>query len=414
MRKLFIDYKNLEKAILFVILTELFIQLINAVFMQIQPLYMRSVGMDDGSTADYISYRFLGTLLFALPLGIYIKGKKLKPFFYVAAILIPLTAIINVYAIWNKWHWMIYFSQFMWGAAFCFVQVPVIPFILRNAKKETHTSAISLNYSTWSIGGILSLCTVGTLNFIDPIFFDEKMLLLIISLIGFIGIYFLNKVKIDEKIPQIKNEESKKPYYDWSLILRALIPTIIIAVGAGLTIPFISLFFSSVHGLSTGEFSFLSAAAMFLVAAAALMVPKIKSAFGYQFAVPTTQSFAVLALVLLATTEYYNDLNIAVYIAMGCFLIRQPLMNMAGPMTTEITMNYVGSKNREIVSALTSSIWSGSWFISSRIFKMFRESGYEYVNIFLITAALYIFGVIWYYLLILDYKKREQLGLMED
>jgi len=83
-------------------------------------------------------------------------------------------------------------------------------------------------------------------------------------------------------------------------------------------------------------------------------------------------------------------------------------MNMAQPMTSEIVMNYVGEANREIVSALISAIWSGSWFVSSLIFKELREIGISYANVFLITASLYAIAVVWYYFLILDYERMER------
>ena len=89
-------------------------------------------------------------------------------------------------------------------------------------------------------------------------------------------------------------------------------------------------------------------------------------------------------------------------------------MNMAGPMTSELVMHYTGKKNQEMVSALTAAIWSGSWFISSLIFKLLRSSEWSYVNIFLITAFLYGIGVFWYYYLILDYNKKQKSGLIED
>lgn len=85
-------------------------------------------------------------------------------------------------------------------------------------------------------------------------------------------------------------------------------------------------------------------------------------------------------------------------------------MNMAGPMTSEVVMNYVGTKNREITSALTAAIWSGSWVISGFLVKVMFSKDYPFVNIFLITAALYAFGVLCYYFLILDYIKRENSG----
>jgi uncharacterized membrane protein AbrB (regulator of aidB expression) len=116
----------------------------------------------------------------------------------------------------------------------------------------------------------------------------------------------------------------------------------------------------------------------------------------------------------MATTELYSHFAIAVSIAVGCYLLRQPLMNMAGPMTSEIAMKFVGKKNQEITSALMAAVWSGSWFISTRfIFGSLRKSGYPYVDIFLITAALYTVGILLYVLLIRAYNKKEKAGLIE-
>ena len=85
-------------------------------------------------------------------------------------------------------------------------------------------------------------------------------------------------------------------------------------------------------------------------------------------------------------------------------------MNMAAPMTSELTMNYVGKKNQEMLSAIMAAIWSGSWFFSSQIFRYLKSEGLPYAYIFYITAALYAFGVFMYYLLIRDYEKRRKLG----
>ena len=74
-------------------------------------------------------------------------------------------------------------------------------------------------------------------------------------------------------------------------------------------------------------------------------------------------------------------------IAIVCYLLRQPLMNMAGPMTTELVMSYVGKNNREMTSALTSAIWSGSWALSGFMVTIMFGFGFQFVNIFLITSA---------------------------
>ena len=133
-----------------------------------------------------------------------------------------------------------------------------------------------------------------------------------------------------------------------------------------------------------------------------------KDILGFKKGITLTQSIAVLALVALATTEFFVEYWWALPLAILCFWIRTPLMNMAAPMTSELTMNYVGKGNQEILSAITAAIWSGSWYFSSQIFRFLKSMDMPYAYIFYITAALYAFGVFTYYLLILDYERRVE------
>jgi predicted MFS family arabinose efflux permease len=409
------DYKKLKSAIMNVIVAEFFIQLVNTTFMLILPLYMDRKGYSEEEIALFITFRFLGVFALALPIGNIIKGRVMKPFFYLSTILVPLFGLCIVLFIYLKLTMLIYISLLLWGASFTFMQIPITPYILRNEHIENHTSGIALSYSTWSFAGILSGLIIACLDRINPVFFDEEKVLILFSILGFGGVYFMGKVHLKEEIDDRKTSKIKPKIHknDWFLIFKGLVPTLIIATGAGLTIPFISLFFDKVHHMGKGDFSFISAIAAVLVVWGALMVPRIKSNIGYKIAIPTTQALAVVSLVALATTQFYSQYSIAVYIAIVCYLLRQPLMNMAGPMTAELLMNYVGPKNREITSALTAAIWSGSWVISGYMVKIMFSKGYPYVNIFLITAGLYAFGVLMYYFLIVDYGKREKQGLIK-
>jgi len=410
------DYKRLEKPVLNVIISEFFIQLVNATFMNILPLYMTRKGFSDEEIALFITFRFLGVFILALPLGNLIKGKKLMPLFYLSNICVPLFGIAIVLSIAFQLKYLTLISLLLWGASFTFMQIPISPFILRNSKKENHTAGISLSYSAWSFAGISSGIIIAVLDKIHPTLFNEQFILLLFSILGFFGLFFLFQVKnFNEVVVEIQKTKTKSgEKTDWVLIFKALIPTLIIATGAGLTIPFISLFFDKVHHLDKGGFSVLSSIAAVLVAYSAMMVPKIKQKIGYKIAIPTTQSLAVISLVALATTQFYSQYSIAIIIAAGCYLLRQPLMNVAGPMTTELILDYVGEKNREITSALTAAIWSGSWVISGFMVKILFAHKFQFANIFLITSLLYAFGVIMYYLLILDYIKREKQGLIEE
>jgi hypothetical protein len=409
------EYTKLEKQVLNVIIAEFFIQLVNATFMNILPLYMIREGFSNEEIALYITFRFIGVFVLALPIGQLIKGKKLAKFFYLSSVCVPLFGLGIVFAIWFKLKILIFISLLLWGASFTFMQIPISPFILRNSSKANHTAGISLSYSTWSFAGILSGIIIAVLDLIDPNIFSEKNILILFSILGFGGIPFLLKTKFREQVDEDhgEHEKHKTQKADWPLIIKGLVPTLIIATGAGLTIPFISLFFEEVHHLHKGGFSVVSSVAAVLVAYGAMLVPKIKREIGYKIAIPGTQSLAVISLVALATTQFYSQYSIALYIAIACYLLRQPLMNMAGPMTSELVLTYVGRRNREITSALTSAIWSGSWVISGYLVKVMFGLGYTFVNVFLITSALYAFGVVMYYVLILDYIKRENKGLID-
>ena len=171
------EYRRLTPAITNVIIAEFFIQLVNATFMLILPLYMDRKGYSAEEIALFITFRFLGVFLLALPIGNIIKGRVMKPFFYMSSILVPLFGLCIVLCIYLKLTLLIYVSLLLWGASFTFMQIPITPYILRNEIKENHTSGIALSYSTWSFAGIVSGVIIAFLDKINPCYFDEEKIL---------------------------------------------------------------------------------------------------------------------------------------------------------------------------------------------------------------------------------------------
>ena len=195
--------------------------------------------------------------------------------------------------------------------------------------------------------------------------------------------------------------------YDWKIIAAATIPTILMAVGAGFTIPVINLFFLHVHGVESAAFSFWGSLTYLMVAVVMIFIPYLRRRFGYQFAVTFFQSAAVLSLFMMSITEYFAGWEYALTVAIFFYLIRQPLMNCASPMASEVAVYYVGKRNQEILAALGASIWNGSWLFSTSIFAFLRRMEFRYVSIFLITVVFYSISVVWYWWLIRDYEKKR-------
>jgi MFS family permease len=406
LNKIISPYKKIERAVLFMIAAEFFIQLVNAAFMMVLNIYLAKKNYSDPQIADFISWRFLSVMLLAFPLGLYIKGRKIIPFFRISAFGVSLFSILILVSVEQNWNFLIHLFLACWGVSFALMQVLALPFILRNTHEKNQSAAISLSYSTYSFGMIAAGTIIYLLHYFNELVFDEYTSLLVLSAMSILSMFFVLKMGATEHVPTFEGKRKDLGNFDWKLIAMAMTPSLILAVGAGLTIPFINLFFYKVYGMSAETFSIVNAFSSVTVALAALLVPHIKNKYGYKVAITRTQTIAVISLALLAITEFYSNEGWAYFAAVFFFLLRQPLMNMAAPATSELVMNYVGPKNQEIISALTASIWSGSWFLSAIIFRIFRSNGMMYGNVFLITAALYAVGVVWYYFLIKAYHKK--------
>lgn len=413
MAKLIAEYKKLDASVWSMVIAELIIFTINSAFFTIANIFMSKQGLSDPQIADVLSFRFASTLFFAVPFGVFIRKRKLKPFLYIVAVSFPLAIFLFVQAVAGQIVWLLYITCVAMGLSDSTIRIVTISYILRNVKPENHTAGISLNSACWAASLISSGLFVAISHAINPVFFDEKMILTVLSLFGFVSLFFVANISKDfvDATSEKAQSFSIQKDYKWKRIIVASMPTTLIAIGAGLTIPYVNLFFFHSFGVDSSQFATLMMFVACLVVGSILLVPKIKERFGYR-AITYTQTLAVLVLFCMATSDFYQHLSWMIFVAVICFILRQPLMNLAGPMTSEMTMYYVGKESQELMASLTSTIWSGSWFISAIIFRNLRAADYSYGGIFYITVALYVLGITAYHFLILDFEKKKLEGVI--
>ena len=419
LRNLFRSYWDLPRMIHMLIMLEFTLSLIHVAFILVLNIFLRKQGFSDPEIASFNSLRFIGALIFAFPLGIYIRGKKLKPFFLLAAIIVPITSALIIESVHNETIPLIKLSFLLWGVGMMLMRVCSLPFIIRNTTQDNSTEALSLSASTWSLATIFSGIIISGLDWMNYysfgswiIYFNERNILWIITILGISAIIFA--LRISEKAPDNVQKDSTVfslyKQYDWKVIIKALSPLIMISIGAGLTIPFVNLFFNSVFHLSASEFSILGSITAFLVFTFSLLVPSIRKKYGYWFTIVIVQAISICCLIVMALMELYVNYSFALIIALIAYIFRQPLMHMAHPASNELLMNYVGKRNQELISALSSSLWSASWFVSAKVFEWLRLLDFQYYQIFLITAGLYIIGNILFALLIREYEINKKVS----
>jgi len=423
LRNLIRSYWNLPRMIHMLIMLEFTLSLIHVAFILVLNIFLRKQGFSDPEIASFNSLRFIGALAFALPLGIYIRGKKLKPFFILAALIVPLTSALIIESVYREIISLIKLSFLLWGIGMMLMRVCSLPFIIRNTSSDNSTEALSLSASTWSLATIFSGIIISSLDWVNNfslgkwiLYFNERSILWIITFFGVSSIFFALSITEKEHDSSDKDANIISLYknYDWKIIIKALSPLIMISIGAGLTIPYVNLFFNSVFNLSSSEFSVLGSITAFLVFTFSLLVPSIRKKYGYWLTIVVVQALSICCLVVMALMELYVTYSFALIVALIAYIFRQPLMHMAHPASNELLMNYVGKRNQELISALSSSLWSASWFISAKVFEWLRLLDFQYYEIFLITAGLYVVGNILFALLIREYESNKRASFINS
>lgn len=407
-------YRQLPPRVYAFVAGQFFISLVTSAQFLLLNLFLKSKGLDDPSIAALSSHRFIATFFLAIPAGLWLRGRPLRTPLLIGSILYPLTALASLETVRLGNMDAAAWSFVVMGFAGLILNVGGLPMIMRLAPKERTSESLSLLFSTWAAasicGGLLSAVlqgigtiTIGSLRMV----FDEYATLLLLTLAAFAAPFFY------ARLPDPTPSKSHTLHWlhihreDRGKLLRALVPTLCIATGAGLSIQFLNLFFSNVHLLGSASYSAYGTVSNILVLIAGLLVPEVKRRFGWRGAILGVQSIAVLLFAVMGLTELARTAAWALPLALACFVIRQPLMSMAAPSTSELTMRYVGERNRELISACNGAIWSGAWWLAARTFEILRTAHIPYWGVFLATSTLYLIGTFAYLFLIRSVDAEE-------
>jgi Major Facilitator Superfamily len=404
-------YKQLEKHIYYLVGAEFLLQSINATFLILMNYYLLNSGYKDYEIADFTSFRYISVLLFGLPFGFLYKQINLLPIIRIGTILFIANAIAIVYLAPTHNTKVINFLMFLYGIFHLMSHVVALPFLLRIVDEDKRSLSLSMFFQTWA-ASIVFIGFIGYLarHFLPEINLERNTILMMFS-IARIAIVLL--YKIPKNIELISTDidtiiEKTMSFDEWKKMLIVLIPTTIIAIGAGFSIPFFNLFFHFTYQLSSKDYTTIVALSHIIVFFTMMLSPWIKENLGYRKGIIGIQCMGITCLIIMTWANFFLPFTIALWVAMFFFMLRQPLMNSAQPLILEYTIDVIGKKNQPMISTIEASIWSGSFWISSMIFSSLRKMEIPYYQIFNVTIVLYIVGCMswWFVFRYFKYKHR--------
>jgi MFS family permease len=169
-----------------------------------------------------------------------------------------------------------------------------------------------------------------------------------------------------------------------SLVLRFVAPQLLISLGSGMTIPFMSLYFTERFDFTSDQVGFLFGGGQVLMAFGFLAGPFLMSALGPVRAMMAVQLASIPFFFTLAGAEL-------AWLAAGAYLLRTAFMNASHPVLKTFLMEASPPALRELQNAMLLSLWGIGWVVGPLIGGAILDStGDDYSILMYTTIAFYL------------------------
>lgn len=364
-------------------------------------LYMQEAGYDKAAIGDANSVSHVAAAVFAIPFGFMATRLNIKAMLIATSAASPVFYSLAVNAGTTE---TMYLFIFLATGLFVFQQVAGAPFIMRNTTARERTYVFSSMFMLMLVGGVAGNVGAGLMkkymhsHGIDPLdgYRWTIMTGMALSMFSVVPFAFMRT----SEIKTIGKEEhgEKKPF-DWPLFCKAFIPNFMLAVGAGLIVQFLNLYFKdnfASRGVTDADIGFYMSMQSATMAFGVIAAPMIAEKIGKVRSIVTSQMCSIPFMLALALTD---NLELAVV----AFVVRAALMNMSGPVSNTLVMELCPEKDQGLFSAAFTVNWRLSWAISAFLFG--RVLGGDYKASFYTAIGLYIISSLFFYLFFRNAEK---------
>lgn len=168
---------------------------------------------------------------------------------------------------------------------------------------------------------------------------------------------------------------------DAALYIRLLMPGFFVGMGAGLTIPYLNLYFKNEFLLGDSFIGLIFALGQIGTFLGMVSGPAIATRLGKAKTIFLMQALSVPFILALTYLRFLPAVIVA-------FVVRQSLMNMSSPISDNFALEQVPPNQQYLMNALRMLNWTGSWMVSARISGgLIATRGFA--PSFTLTAGLY-------------------------
>ncbi len=358
--------------------------------------YALSLGMDESIIGQLITTASMTSLIAALPMGYLadflgrkrslLLGGGLVVFSIVAMVLWPSRAMFVAMNIVS-------------GLGQGLSAVTMSPFLVENSGEEERTYLFSLSQGlqmmsgfagNW-IGGYIPTWAGSLQNVSATSSAAYAWALGIVALaagIALLPMLWLKTPKlgaVQRSVFAPLRYAAEQP----ALLTKLVLPMLITSLGAGLIMPFMNVFFRTVHFQPDPVIGALFAWGSLAMGIGILVAPPMADRMGKIQLVVVTQALSIPFLILLGFAPWF-------WVSAAAYYIRVALMNMGGPVYNAYVMEKVEPSARATVASLVSMSWNFGWAFSPTV-SGWMQVKYGFGPSFIGTISLYAVAVFLYW-----------------
>ncbi len=348
-------------------------------------LYLKKLSFDEGTIGTVLATRAFGSFLVALPASFLVARADSRWLLSSVAIL---SAVAYAGQGLTTGFGPIAASVFLSGAFSSLYQVAAGPFFMKNSGAKERIHLFSLNGALGMGTGVIGSLAGGILKDLvfkasgDEVYAYRAALVLgacfvLASVAPFLAI------REPHTLPGGPARAKREPIgrIDLRLFLKLLIPGFLVGMGAGLTIPYLNLYFKNVFGMADPAIGAIFALGQVFTFLGMAAGPAIARRAGKARAIFLSQALSVPFILVLTYLRWIPAVILA-------FLARQSLMNMSTPINDNFALEQVPPGQQHLMNALKMLNWTGSWMVSAKISgDLIATRGFA--PSFTLTAVLY-------------------------
>lgn len=364
------------------------------IFWLLYNLYLKDIGFTESFIGNVLSIRAIGSVLIALPAAALINRVHIRYIVIWGAIFSAVgfflqSVVMQPIGLMG--------ASCLTGMATTVYTVAAAPFFMRNSTPKERVHLFSVNSAINMGAGFIGSAIGGVLRttfyqMTSSSVLSYRFALLSAVVLALIGIIPYARLQPSPLIRQPADEKSnsRKHHAEWSTIFKLALPSFIVGMGAGLTIPFINLYFRDVFNLNTDIIGIIFALGQIATFIGMLSSPILAERIGKLATILSTQLISIPFMLIMAFTR-------SLALVIPAFLIRGALMNMSTPVSQTFSMEKVPAKDHALTNSILNLSWTGSWAVSAFFGGRIIEH-YGFTLSFCITSFLYFTSTLFYYI----------------